>query len=330
MATCLTKAQCDRIMTPIRQAAIPALGINRHLSLVVAHGPQKYQGLGIPDLWTVQGIMKLWLALQHGDANTITGHQLRASMELHTLELGLPGQLLRQNYTLLHKLTTTSWIKHLWEFCSETNIQVESSTPQLKLSRHQDVFLMQRFIAYGYRDTQLYHLNLCRLFCHATRLSDITTGDGRRIHPASWSGHPTDSSGIEYSWPQHGNPSPRYGNYGSQPYACAFSHSMYRSKYSANHSETGQDQHPQNGAGSTHGAPTESSNTPDSPTHMKFTPSPPLPDAYAPRNTSSATVAYDSPPTLPEPPPQNTATSFGVMAPVNPRTPHQHPVLSRI
>jgi hypothetical protein len=113
MATSLSKAQCDKIMQPIRAAALPSLGINRHLPLEVVHGPQLFQGVGIPNLWTVQGILKLWLALQHGDAPTITGHQLRASMELHTLELGLPGQLLKQDYQRFGHLATISWLKHL-------------------------------------------------------------------------------------------------------------------------------------------------------------------------------------------------------------------------
>ena len=76
MATSLTRDQCDKIMSPIRQAALPALRINRHLPLIVVHGPQRFQGVGIPDLWTLQGICKLWLAIQHGDAPMITGHQL--------------------------------------------------------------------------------------------------------------------------------------------------------------------------------------------------------------------------------------------------------------
>jgi hypothetical protein len=207
MATSLSKAQCDRIMQPIRAAALSALGINRHLSLVVVHGPQRYQGVGIPELWTVQGILKLWIAIHHGDADTITGHQLRASMELHTIELGLPGNLLRQDYDTFGHLLTKSWLKHLWEFCSDSNIQIETSTPKLTISRLHDEFLMPKFAAYGYRDEQLYHLNLCRLFCHAIRLSDITTGDGRRIHPLSWKGQPTSSSGMEYEWPRHASPS---------------------------------------------------------------------------------------------------------------------------
>jgi hypothetical protein len=58
MATSLSKAQCNRIMKPIRAAGLPALGINRHLTPEVVHGRKRYQGVGIPDLWTIQSIIK--------------------------------------------------------------------------------------------------------------------------------------------------------------------------------------------------------------------------------------------------------------------------------
>jgi hypothetical protein len=84
-------------MKPIRAAALPAIGINRHLTLAIVHGPQHFQGVRIMDLWTVQGTLKLWLALRHGDAPTITGNQVRASMELQTIKIGLSGHLLQQD-----------------------------------------------------------------------------------------------------------------------------------------------------------------------------------------------------------------------------------------
>jgi hypothetical protein len=74
------------------------------------------------------------------------------------------------------------------------------------------MFLMQQFAAYGYCDKDLFHLNLCRLHCHATWLSDISTGDGRCIHPMSWLGYPTASSGTDYDWPTHGNPTAKVWN----------------------------------------------------------------------------------------------------------------------
>jgi hypothetical protein len=212
MATSLSKKQCEIIMKPIRSAALPALGSNRHLSLVITHGPKRYQGLGIPDIWTTQGILKLWLAVQHGDAPTITGHQLRASMEIHTLEMGLPGNLLQQDFNTYGQLATSSWLKHLWQFCTESNIQVTATTPQLLLARTNDEFLIPQFAKYGYRNKDLIALNLCRLHCHATRLSDITTGDGRRIHPLSWAGYPSDSAGTEYEWPTQGRPTNSHWN----------------------------------------------------------------------------------------------------------------------
>jgi hypothetical protein len=46
MVTSLSKAHCNGIMKPIRIAGFPALGINRHLTLEVVHGPKRYQGVG--------------------------------------------------------------------------------------------------------------------------------------------------------------------------------------------------------------------------------------------------------------------------------------------
>jgi hypothetical protein len=149
MATSLSKAQCNRIMKPIQAARLQALGINCYLTLEVAHGSKRYQGVGIPDLWTSQGILKLCLALQHGDAPTITGHQLRASMELHTIEIGLLGQLLHQDYKIFGQLATNSWLQHLWEFSNDSTLQVTSTTPQLHLAREHDEFLMTAFASHG-------------------------------------------------------------------------------------------------------------------------------------------------------------------------------------
>ena len=209
MASSLSKAQCKRIMQPIMDAGLPALGINRHISRTIAYGPRRYQGLGIPDLWTLQGILKLWLAVAHGDAPTITGCSLRAVLSLHMVELGLPGSFFTYNYDIFSHLATTSWLKQLWDFCRQTDISLVPSTPPIQPAREKDQFIMLVFSRHGYRKTDLYHLNLCRLWCHAVRLSDITTGDGLRIHPLSWNGQPQDDAGSDIQWPTHGRPTPK-------------------------------------------------------------------------------------------------------------------------
>ena len=190
-------------------AGLPALGINRHISRTIAYGPRRYQGLGILDLWTLQGILKLWLAVAHGDAPTITGCSLRAVLSLHMVELGLPGSFLTYNYAMFSHLTTNSWLKQLWHFCRQTDLCLVPSIPPIQPAREHDQFLMLIFSRYGYRSTSLYHLNLCRLWCHAVRLSDVVTSDGFRLHPLSWNGQPHDDTGRDIQWPTHGRPTPK-------------------------------------------------------------------------------------------------------------------------
>ena len=104
--------------------------------------------------------------MAHGDADTITGNSLRAVFVLHTIELGLPGNIFQQDYTKFGKLTTQSWLKHLWEFCHTTGISLAPSSPTIPLAREQDEFIMLQFSKFGYQKTELAHLNLCRLWCH--------------------------------------------------------------------------------------------------------------------------------------------------------------------
>jgi hypothetical protein len=118
--------------------------------------------------------------------------------------------MFQQDFDAFGHLATPSWLTHLWIFCRASNLQLHPSTPTLQLQRTNDSYLMHQFYQYGYRDTELYHLNLCRLWCQAICLSDITTGDGLRIHPLSWLGFPHDDAGHAYKWPTHGRPTPKW------------------------------------------------------------------------------------------------------------------------
>jgi hypothetical protein len=147
----------------------------------VVYGPKRYQGVGIPNLWTLQGVLKLWLAIAHGDIPPITGCSLQTGLALHTIELGLPRKFFQQDYSKYGHLAMQSWLKHLWEFCVSTGIRLVSTSPTLGLAQEQDVFLMEQFYKFGYQAKNLAQLNLRCLWCHAIQLSDIMTGDGQRI-----------------------------------------------------------------------------------------------------------------------------------------------------
>jgi hypothetical protein len=60
MATSLYKYECNKMMKRIQEDILPVLGINRNLPLIIGTSTKLYQGLGIPDFWTVQqGNLKL-------------------------------------------------------------------------------------------------------------------------------------------------------------------------------------------------------------------------------------------------------------------------------
>jgi hypothetical protein len=140
MATSLSQKQCDEIMQPILDAGLAALGISRKMNRDVVYGPRKYQGVDIPDLWLLQGILQFWITLAHGDAATITGSSVRAVLALHTIELGLPGSFLLHDYDTYSHLATNTWLKNLWHFCHQSNKHLKPSTLPISLACENDVF----------------------------------------------------------------------------------------------------------------------------------------------------------------------------------------------
>jgi len=58
--------------------------VARRFPRVLVHGPLRYQGLGIPDLFVSQGIVHIEKMIMFGTSpESFTGKLLRASMELH-------------------------------------------------------------------------------------------------------------------------------------------------------------------------------------------------------------------------------------------------------
>jgi hypothetical protein len=90
----LSKAQCDKLLTPILQAALPKEGYNRHFPKEVIHGPNGLLGADIHHPYTTQLIAHINMLPWHGGQDTITGQLSMGNIETTKLELGLPGPLL--------------------------------------------------------------------------------------------------------------------------------------------------------------------------------------------------------------------------------------------
>ena len=132
-----------------------------------------------------------------------TGKLLRMSWEALKLELGMPLPLTDLDYPLMESWATDCWLKTVWKYCREHHIQIDDPTPDLKLKRDNDKFLMQAFVdSRKFSKTELRQLNVCRCFLKAVSLSDICTADGRDITEEAKAGIQVEGFSDDPLWPR--------------------------------------------------------------------------------------------------------------------------------
>jgi hypothetical protein len=146
-----TEKQCTAILHPLLTLALQAMGIQGNFPRDLVHGPKKYQGLGIPNLYITQGIAHINWLLKYGTAEEhLTGKLIQQSMEAMKVEVRLPGPILSQSYDAFGQLATNCWLKHTWKFLFDTGIQMEDKGSDFKPQRDNDSYLTELFYNYGY------------------------------------------------------------------------------------------------------------------------------------------------------------------------------------
>jgi hypothetical protein len=217
MATNLSKKQCNQVFYPIRKRLLPKMGICRKIPAVVVHGPKKYGGLEIKDLYSIQGIEHIKALLDHAGKESSTGKLIEILISGHVLELGQEGFLFHQDYGTAETLLTDSWIKHTMEFIHNNDIEIEGEHSQLHRWRVHDSMIMDDGRKRGKKlwyPQEWTAINKCRLYLQATTKSDLSTGDGKRILTSAWecSRDWTSTSAKAYSWPVQPRPSEKQRN----------------------------------------------------------------------------------------------------------------------
>jgi hypothetical protein len=147
-------------MTPALMAALPAVKIQKRFPRELVYGLLAAQGLGLPFLFTTQTIEHCITCLRHGTQDTPTGRLLRASIETHVLEIGSSLPFWGLEYKLWSPLMTDSWIKATWRDTQQMGIMIQDTTERPTTQRLNDIFLMDAFVASGYRNKALFTLKL--------------------------------------------------------------------------------------------------------------------------------------------------------------------------
>ena len=203
-ATTLTKEQCRFIMFPAIEAGLNGIQICRNLPRDLVHGPIEDQGIGLPHLYSLQGIAHLEDCMYHTSQGTLTGELVRANLEQMIVEVGMGAEVLNLPYEKYGHLTPGTWIRHLWEFLDDSDLNMQHDI-SVEFRRVGDRFLMRIFGPH-FTASQLDAINRCRLYLQLMTVSDVTTACGRFLTREARIGYYEKTRPHYYRWPQQQRP----------------------------------------------------------------------------------------------------------------------------
>jgi len=186
LATTFTLEQCNSIMSPILVQGLSLAGFICTFPNALAHGPLKFCGVNMPNLFTEQTLMHIHTILKFSNQpQDLTSFLLWATGKTMQLELGLRGQLFEVPI-ILQEVITSSWMKHTWLTTCQADIHLFVDIPNFPLNQHRDKELLWVFLQHGFHQPQLSSLHRCQMFLQVLRLLDICMGMGDRLLTGNW------------------------------------------------------------------------------------------------------------------------------------------------
>ena len=183
-STTFTPEDCDDIMRPLYAEILPRLGANRKIPKVYRYAPKSLLGLGLPDIYTMQGTSQIKAILFHMNKGTMVGKLLLMELEAASVELGVDGNMFDLSYDRWEYLLTDCWLKSTWKFCSDHSIVLRGNYDPPTPQRIHDYSIMRKLVT-EYREMftkgELRTINRCRLYLQVMFISDIVSGEGKHV-----------------------------------------------------------------------------------------------------------------------------------------------------
>ena len=185
-ATSFSHGDCKYIMAPALQTGLQVCGVTRSLPRPIVFGPASLLGLDLTDMYVVQGVRHLQVLECYGPLNPdgiLTGQLLRCAIEEAIVHVGLGGSLFTRKFSDYGMLIKDGWMKTLWRFCSEYEVEVQDWIPHSPILREGDRYLMEvvRAVIPQKDSSSFLSVNRCRRFLRVLTLTEITQGNGRFV-----------------------------------------------------------------------------------------------------------------------------------------------------
>jgi hypothetical protein len=184
-------------------AFLQKMGFNRNFPRAVAVGPRDMGGLALRNLPIEQGIARIINILKHVYNRTETGKLILIALNFLQRDAGTAQHLLVDPIPRLTYLSQC-WLSALRDFLRmhQTQLHIREAW-NFRESRVNDVFLMDTFRKSSmFSNTELYNLNLVRIFLNVATLSDITSADGNSIDRHAFQASKLPNRTSHYLWPR--------------------------------------------------------------------------------------------------------------------------------
>jgi hypothetical protein len=204
-ATTFSKKECESITKRLIFTTLSKAGVNAHLPRDLVYGSPLRQGLGYPDLYVWQGAQALARLISFSSSSKgITTELFNISYESLCLETGflLP---LENEYNLLGNLSTTCYLKSLWEFVNIFQIQIRGPRNTVSAQRGDDILIMEHMRLH-LATSDLIQFNRCRIYLQVLCISDICTAEGKYIDWYAANGKQNPTKKSRWRWPNQGEP----------------------------------------------------------------------------------------------------------------------------
>ena len=118
------------------------------------------------------------------------------------LKSGLPFTLGTVKYDLVAPYLSDCWYKHLFKFVSKQPLEIVEDYPEVPTLRDRDSYIMQAFIDAGFRNKDLYLLNIMRMAMKVVTIADIATPDGKKLLQRAFLLQSGNHLRDHYDWPR--------------------------------------------------------------------------------------------------------------------------------
>jgi hypothetical protein len=146
-------------MAPALTVGLNGLGICWNLPHKLVYGPVEKQGLGLPHLRSLKGIVHVEDLILRTCLESLAGEMFAANLEQMIVDVGVGAEVLQTLMQDYGFLTPYTWMAHLWEFLEDSKLGLKHDI-EVPLCCCHDQFLMPAFRRY-FTKSQLQAINRC-------------------------------------------------------------------------------------------------------------------------------------------------------------------------